>query len=343
MALVLLAIFLGILSYSMLNIGMGLQKKGACTLPDIDKQTVRQNIKNFIRCKPWLIGFLLVQIQWVFLAFALDLASVSIITPLMSIGMAALIIFSYFYLKEPMSKVELIGILVIIFGIVILGATSPLDDTEYNLDFVLEHMSTIPSIIFLIVTFLLTIFFIILCIIRKFKNADIFFSVAAGITDALGAIFLRAYMGGADYRNMEITKEAATHWGWWVIFVLMILLNLTATIYLQVAYQRGKAIIVAPIFAVLAMIVPVFGGILIFEEWNFYFNESKFGLMAGKIIALIIVSVGAILLSLHSAKQGRYDDIRTIKAKSESQLILEEKQILETDVMLDEKSKDTSD
>jgi len=342
MALVLLAIFLGILSYSMLNIGMGLQKKGACTLPDIDKQTAWQNVKNFVRCKPWLIGFLLVQIQWVFLAFALDLASVSIITPLMSIGMASLVIFSYFYLKEPISKVELIGILVIISGIAVLGATSPLDDIEYNLDFVLEHMSTIPSIIFLIVTFLLSIFFIILCIVRKFKNADIFFSVAAGITDALGAIFLRAYMGGADYRNMEITREAATHWGWWVIFVLMIILNLTATIYLQVAYQRGKAVIVAPIFAVLAMIVPVIGGILIFNEWNFYFTESKFGLMTGKIIALIVVSVGAILLSLYSARQGRYDDIRTVQAKSTNQLILEEKQILESDTKADENSEETN-
>jgi multidrug transporter EmrE-like cation transporter len=327
----------------MLNIGMGLQKKGAASLPKIDEQTFRQNIKNFVTSKPWLIGFLLIQIQWVFLAFALDLASVSIITPLMSVGMVALIIFSYFYLKEPISKVELIGISIIIVGIAALGATSPLEDIEYNLDFVLEHMSSLPSIIFLSVTFLLTIFFIILCIVRKFKNADILFSVAAGITDALGAIFLRAYMGGADFRNWDLTREAATHWGWWVIFVLMILLNLTATIYLQVSYQRGKAIIVAPIFAVLAMIVPVFGGILIFNEWNFYFTESKFGLMAGKIIALIVVSVGAILLSLYSARQGRYDDIKTIQTKSESLLVLEEKQILETDVKSNEKSKDTND
>ncbi|NHJ32522.1 MAG: hypothetical protein FK732_06650 [Asgard group archaeon] len=329
MAWVVLAIFLGILSYSMLNIGMGLQKKGACTLPDIDTQTARQNIKNFITCKPWLIGFLLVQIQWAFLAFALDLAAVSIITPLMSVGMVALVIFSYFYLKEPISKVELVGIIGITIGIAALGATSPLNDVGNNLELALEQMSGIPSVIFLSVTFLLTIFFIILCIVRKFKNADIFFSVAAGITDALGAIFLRAYMEGADYRNMDLTREAATHWGWWVIFVLMILLNLTATIYLQVAYQRGKAVIVAPIFSVLAMIVPVFGGILIFDEWSYYFTENKFGLMAGKIIALIIVSVGAILLSLYSARQGRYDDVRTLKAKRESQLSLEEKQILE--------------
>ena len=343
MAWVVLAIFLGILSYSMLNIGMGLQKKGAASLPKIDEQTFKQNMKNFVTNKPWLIGFLLIQIQWGFLAFALDLASVSIITPLMSIGMVALIIFSYFYLKEPISKVELICISIIIIGIAALGATSPLDNVEYNLDFVLDHMSSMPSIIFLSVTFLLTIFFIVLCIVRKFKNADILFSVAAGITDALGAIFLRAYMGGADFRNGDLTREAATHWGWWVIFVLMILLNLTATIYLQVAYQRGKAVIVAPIFAVLAMIVPVFGGILIFEEWNFYFTEGKFGLMAGKIISLVIVSIGAILLSLYSARRGRYDDVRTIKAKSESQLTLEEKQNLESDAIPDKKSEIISD
>ncbi|MGC9780017.1 MAG: EamA family transporter [Candidatus Heimdallarchaeota archaeon] len=305
--IIVLAIFLGILSYSMLNIGMGLQKKGAACLPKIEKQSFGQNMKNFFTNKTWLIGFLLVQIQWGFLAMALDFASVSIITPLMSVGMVALIIFSYFYLKEPITKVEMMGIIAIIIGIVVLGVTSPSDEVEYNLDFVFENMSKLSSIIFLIVSFIISILLLVVCISRKFANADILFSISAGITDALGAIFLRAYMGGADFRDGDVLREASLRWGWWVIFVLMIVLNATATIYLQVAYQRGKAVVVAPIFAVLAMITPVFGGILIFNEWSFYFTEKKFGFMAGRIIALVIIAAGAIILSLHSARSRKFD------------------------------------
>jgi len=309
---VILAIFLGILSYSMLNIGMGLQKKGAAKLPKINEQTVWQNIKNFLTCKTWLIGFLLVQIQWASLSFALDLASVSIITPLMSFGMVALIIFAYFYLKEPISKIEFLGVGAIIGGIILMGLTTPREESEppstnplERFEYVLERLSKIESIAFLVGAFALSIFLIILCISRKYRNADILFGLSAGITDALGALLLRAFMGGADFRDKTQLQASSQLWSWWLLMFIMIIVNFVATVYLQVAYQRGKAVIVAPIFTVLAMIVPVFGGILIFEEWDFYFTENKLGLMAGKIVALVIISVGAIILSTYSAKKER--------------------------------------
>ncbi|MBN1330552.1 MAG: hypothetical protein JXA54_13845 [Candidatus Heimdallarchaeota archaeon] len=315
---IIIGIFLAILSYSMLNIGMGLQKKGAACLPKIENQSVGKNLKNFFTNKHWIIGFLLVQIQWIFLSMALDFTSVSIVTPMMSIGMVTLVIFSYFYLKEPIAKTEIFMIFTIIAGIAVLGATTPSVETECDLTFVLERMSTIGAIIFLIISFALTILLLVLCILRKYKNADILFSISAGITDALGAIFLRAVMGGADFRDSEVTQEAITHWGWWVILIFMIILNGTATIYLQIAYQKGKAVIVAPIFSVFAMITPVFGGIIIFSEWNYYFIEGKFGLMSGKIIALVIVTIGAIILSRFSARKRKFDTCEISEEKSDS-------------------------
>ncbi|NHJ41416.1 MAG: EamA family transporter [Asgard group archaeon] len=326
---VVLAIFLGIISYSMLNIGMGLQKKGAASLPKINKQKIGQNIKNFLTCKPWVMGFILVTAQWALLSFALDIASVSIITPLMSVGMVALIIFSYFYLKEPISKIEITGIIIIIIGIVLLGITTPRIEIEHTYEYVIDRLSSIGVIIFLVVFFLFTIFLITLSISRNYKNADILFSIAAGITDALGAILLRAFMGGADFRDGEIMRAAAKLWSWWVLMIIMSAVNFTATIYLQVAYQRGRAVIVAPIFAVLAMIVPVFGGIIIFEEWNYYFTEDKFGLMAGKIIALVIVSIGAIVLSIYSSRKRRFhlcEDEESLECELDKRKILEIKE-----------------
>ena len=94
------------------------------------------------------------------------------------------------------------------------------------------------------------------------------FGIAAGITDALGAIFLKALMSGADFRDTTMLSGSVTNWVWWFYMIIMIVFNTTATIYLQVAYQRGKAVIVAPIFAVLAMIMPVFAGIIIFNDWS---------------------------------------------------------------------------
>ncbi len=297
-----LAIFLGVLSYSMLNVGMGLQKKGAESLPKIEKQKVWQNLKNFFTNKTWLLGFLLVQSQWILLTMALDFAPISIITPLMSFGMVALVIFSFFYLKESISFVEIMGIIAIIIGIVILGLTNPEEEVLYTLNETIERFSSTWSIVFLVIIFVISIGLILLSILRKYKNADILFGISAGITDALGAILLKALMSGADFRDKTIVNDSVTNWVWWFFMFTMIIFNGTATIYLQVAYQRGKAVIVAPIFGVLAMIVPVFAGIIIFSDWAIFVEQNMIGKMLLKIAAFVIIIAGAVVLSIKSAR-----------------------------------------
>jgi len=305
---VILAIFLGIVSYSMLNIGMGLQKKGAAELPKIEGQTVGRNLKNFFTNKTWLIGFALVQIQWLILTLALELSSLTVVTPLMSIGMVALVIFSYFYLKEPISKIEIIAIGTIVIGIAALGATNPADVDNLTLTDVITGLEKIQSIIFLVVLVIFSIVFILASVLRKFKNADMLFGVAAGITDALGAIFISAIMRGASFSDPSLIAASVYIWQWWLFMALLIFFNALATIYLQIAYQRGKAIIVAPIFAVVAMISPVFGGIIIFGEWNYLISQQLYGILAGKIIALVVVCVGVVILATYSAKNRKFEE-----------------------------------
>ncbi|HUU78379.1 MAG TPA: DMT family transporter [candidate division Zixibacteria bacterium] len=297
-----LAIFLAILSYSMLNVGMGLQKKGAASLPKINSQTFGQNLKNFLTNKTWLFGFVLVQLQWVLLVMALDFAPISLVTPMMSVGMIALVIFSYFYLKEPIHKPEIGGIIAIIIGIVIMGVTNPEEEIQHDLTFIIDSFSHLDSIIFLTLVFIISLGFIFVCVFRKYKNADILFGISAGITDALGAIFIKALMGGADFRDTTVIQSSVGRWEWWFFMILLIIFNSVATLYLQVAYQRGRAVIVAPIFAVLAMITPVIAGIIVFDDWSIYIIENTIWKMIGKIFALLTIATGAIILSVHSAR-----------------------------------------
>lgn len=307
---------------------MGLQKKGAAELPKINEQTFWQNLKNFFTSKTWIIGFLMVQIQWAFLTLALDFAPISIITPLMSVGMVALVIFSYFYLKEPISKVEIMGIIAIIIGIVILGITNPQEETLVTFDNTCVLFGRVEAIVFLSIIFVTSIGLIIACVFRQYKNADILFGISAGITDALGAILLKAYMAGADFRNWGIINESVGKWEWWMFFTFMIIFNGTATIYLQVAYQRGRAVIVAPIFAVFAMIMPVFAGVIIFDDWNALILEGTSWKIYLKIVALVIIIVGAVILSIHSARvQNKLEQRTDSEIEDENE---EELEILET-------------
>ena len=305
---VILSVFLGIVSYSMLNIGMGLQKKGAAELPKIEGQSVGRNFKNFFTNKTWLIGFALVQAQWFILTLAIQFGNLSIVTPLMSVGMVALVIFSYFYLKEPISKIEIIGITAIVIGIAVLGATNPAEVDKPLLNDVIRGLEKIQSIIFLVFLVIFSILIVLASVLRKFKNADVLFGIAAGITDALGAIFINAIMSGASYTDSSLIATSVYIWQWWLFMVLLIFFNALATIYLQVAYQRGKAIIVAPIFAVIAMISPVFAGIIIFGEWNYLISQQLYGILAGKIIALVVVCIGVVILAIYSAKNRKFEE-----------------------------------
>ncbi|MEA2071888.1 MAG: DMT family transporter [Asgard group archaeon] len=296
---IILSIVLGAISYSMLNIGMGLQKKGASSLPKIEQQSFWKNLKNFFTNKTWVIGFTLVQIQWFILTLALDIGSLSIVTPLMSFGMVSLIIFSYFYLKEPIALWEIIGIIGIIMGIIALGLTNKENNELETLDTMCIAIGQVKSIIYVTLLFIIAIILVILSRMRSFRNADVMFGIAAGIFDGLGAIFLKVYMGGADFNDSSTIAASSKRWEWWVFLVLLVTLNATATIFLQVAYQRGKAIIVAPIFTVSAITIPVVGGIIILEEWGNL--PSVFIIL--KICALCIIITGAIVLSLYSVRK----------------------------------------
>jgi len=95
-----LAIILGITAYSLLYIGLVLEKKGASMLPKIEGTGFFQNIKNLLTNKIWMLGLILTSNQWWLYAMALDLGSLSLVTPLLGVGLVVLVIFSYFYLKE---------------------------------------------------------------------------------------------------------------------------------------------------------------------------------------------------------------------------------------------------
>jgi len=314
-----LAILFGSLSYAMLNIGMGLQKKGAAELPEIEDQGFFKNLKNFLTNKYWLIGFLLVNVQWIIFLIAVEIGQLSIVTPMMGVGLIVLVIFSVFYLKEKISAKEIIAIISIIIGVVILGATSVNEPTEYSLDDINELFNTEGTIIFLVCATVLMILLVVFSIIRKFALADIMFGIAAGIASGIGVIFTKGFTGGLDLNHLWISLKASiVLWEWWLYLGLLLTYNLISTIFPQIGFQKGKAVVVTPLFAIAALLTPIFGGIIIFSEWD----GIAQGILAAKIIALILILVGVILLSLYSTRSKSGED-----TTEKSEEILEENEV----------------
>ena len=240
-----LAIIFAIISYSMLNIGFALQKKAAANLPKIEEQSTWQNLKNFLTNKTWLLGFFLLNAQWIFFLYALEWGSLSLVIPMAGVGLIVLVIFSYFYLKEPITKPEIIAILGIISGVIILGVTSSESEPTYSLIEMNDFLKQTTAIIFIVVFTAIMIGMVLFSINKKISVSGILYGLASGVASGLGVIFTKAVTGGFDSSNFWITfVDALKNWIWWIYLALLLLFNIASTIFLQYGYQKSKVVIV---------------------------------------------------------------------------------------------------
>jgi len=294
-----LAIVFAIIANSMLNIGFALQKKAAADLPKIEEQSAWQNLKNFLTNKTWLFGFFLLNAQWIFFLYALEWGSLSLVIPMAGVGLIVLVFFSYFYLKEPITKPEIIAILGIIPGVIIMGVTNSESEPTYSILEMSNFLKEPTAIVFIVLFTAVMIGLVLFSINKKISVAGILFGLASGVASGLGVIFTKAVTGGFDSSNFWITiVDALKNWVWWIYLALLLLFNIGSTIFLQFGYQKSKAVIVLPLFSVASLVVPVFGGLVIFSEWSSY----SIGIIIAKSIALVLITGGILLLSIASTR-----------------------------------------
>ena len=295
-----LAVILGVIANSIYNIGLTLKKKGACTLPDIEENTVWQNIKNFSKCKIWVIGFFMTVFQWFILQAAIVIGSLSTVAPTMGIGMIVLVIFSWFYLKEKISVAEIIGIVAIIAATVALNVVGPIADrdnlTITDINYLYKETN---AIIFMCVFVAIIATFIIISYGRKNKSSGPLLAIASGAGYAMATIFAKGVISSIFNSETTFVEGSLKSWMWWVYLLLMCLGYLVAFTSQQMALQKGRAIVVSPILDEINLFTQVMAGIIIFNDWQDLGLEPWE--RSVKSIAIIVIMVGVAILSFYSA------------------------------------------
>jgi uncharacterized membrane protein len=295
MANIFLAIILGCLCYAMLNISMVLQKKGASELPNLEDTAGSQNFKNFAKNKVWLTGFILLNLKDIPFFIALRYGPLSLVTPMAGVGLIVLVFFTKYYLKENIAKPMYLGIIITIIGIIIIGVTSGSEENVYtweeNLDIVVEPKSIITIIVIIICMFLPAI----ISKLMGFKYADVLFALAAGFSIALGNTFSKIMVSGLP--------ASLSQWQFYLTFAIMLGGNTAGVIFSQFGFQKGKAIIVAPIYSVCGIIIPSLVGIIMFNEFAGY-DAMTINL---KIIGFILTVIGVGILSFFNTKEEKSD------------------------------------
>lgn len=298
-----LAIILGVLANSIYNIGLVFKRKGACTLPEIEKQSAWQNIKNFAKCKSWVFGFSLTIVQWFPLMYAIKIGSLSLVAPTMAIGFIVLVIFSWLFLKEPIRIVEIIGILVVMGGLVALYIIAPIESGNYNLAQMTDFFREINAIAYLCVFAIIIGVLISVTYGRKYPQAGGILAMASGLTYATATIFAKGAIGSLTFANAaDFLKNSLSAWQWWIYLILMCCGYFVAFTSQQIALQKGKALVVSPTIDIMNLFMQVMAGIFIFNEWLVIWYSLITWQKALKVISIIMIILGVAILSFFSKK-----------------------------------------
>lgn len=291
------SIVLAIIAYSLLNIGLVLEKKGAAELPGIESAGAAGSIRNFLKNRTWLIGFLLTNLQMIPLWMAMGLGSISLVAPMMGVGMVVLVVFSVFYLKEPFNGVMLAGIAVTVAGIAVLGAINPGKEVLLTFDRTVESVAQAGPLAWLTGLIAGSIVPAVVCRAMGWRYADILFGLAAGFAASIGLVGAKLMMAGTAIEGGSL-GDNLVRWPFWVFVALMASGNAGSLVLQQFGFQKGRAIVLAPIFAVCTVVFPALTGVVAFDEWA-RFDPA---VVWAKSAAILAVVAGVAILSVASAR-----------------------------------------
>jgi drug/metabolite transporter (DMT)-like permease len=287
MTIALQATLIAFLGYSLQNISQATQKMA------LDIQRRHKKAGFFL----WCVATFFTLFSNFIVLYAVSIGNVSLVGALSGTGLLALVIYSDLVLKEKVSRWELLSIVIIISGIILMGAfehTTRNDTIRINLLIFIFTISTIAGII-------ITVF-----LARKKRRTALSFTFLSGILGGFLRLFQKVSTTriGKEYSFINIRLENTTD----SVFLdklinaaqsltnpftfLWVILSIVSMVLMQFAYSRDRAITLIPIFLAITILIPVCGGVLFFLET----------LMIPQVAGVLCILGGAILLILKARK-----------------------------------------
>lgn len=274
------AIALSVVAAVGFNIAAALQKSAAVRLPKLSFPPDRKAIRAFLSNRPWMRAFLLSAIsEGCFLAAAAN-APISLLQPILGTGLVVLAGFSVFYLKERLSTGEWIGVFTLIVGLAILGASAERGEVRD-----LEAVSW--NRLIGLTVFLLALIFAA----KKVQDrrpgrfsVELVVGAASGMMIGIGALFTRVTLLEFKAGNLLLGTP--------LLFVTLASM-LSGVFTQQGGFQRGRAMTVTALLAVLNKVIAIFGGMFALGE-VLPEDEVKQSLRLTGLVALL---AGTVLLA----------------------------------------------
>lgn len=279
-----LGVALMLLSTSMMNVGAVLQKKAVDALPPFDTTPVLDSVKAVLRAPTWLLGWGMATFAIVLNMVALGLADLSIIQPLNGFGLVVLVLASRLLLGERLDAMAAAGVGLVVAGVAAVGFTLP-ESQVFAEASELMGVYVQPLALGSLLGFAVLAALSWLAASRGARFAGILFAFAAAVCSVVGLSFSKGYFGLLALEGFGAVLGS----GWpWLLLALLLGFSITAMMLQQLSFQKGRAVVVTPVFASASVVLPLALGRLVFGEQ----------LPLVSLLGPLLIVVGVVLIGL---------------------------------------------
>jgi drug/metabolite transporter (DMT)-like permease len=251
-----------LLSTSTMNVAAVLQKKAVDRLPPLEGQPVLVSIRAVLGSTLWVTGWLMGVVAIVMNMIALGLADISVIQPLNGFGLVVLAVVSRLYLGERLTKLTLAGIALVIAGVALIGATVPESRVFVDADEIFGSYSHAWSVAAFLVAGAMVL--MLWSVARRVRRAaGVLYAVVAALCSVIG---LTLSKGAFGLFTVEGIGVALARWPEDLLLVLVLFFSTVAMMFQQLSFQKGRAVVVTPVFVAGQVVIPLGMGSLVFGE-----------------------------------------------------------------------------
>lgn len=276
------------------NYSAYLWKKSVDCLPPVKFKFQREVLKAFFTNRTWLTGTGFMLGASVLYGVALSLAKVSVVTPIVASGIALLAYLAIKNLGEKPRRIDLAAICLNVLGVVCIGASLAEDVSGKSGT---ETLTFNPAILWTVagVAVLLAILVPLAMRAAGGNREAAGLGIAVGIFYGLNAIFARILL--YDWTQGEFLHSLLFVAAWAAVVV-------PGLVIYQAALQKGMAVIVVPVQAGIAQLIPIAVGMAVLGE---SFPESG-ALTALRIAGFSLILAGTVILAQRSEEPARGPD-----------------------------------
>lgn len=303
-----IGIILALITTLCFNLGIVFQKKGLSQgskngteirLEDGFKSVIKTFIKLF-KNKNWAFGAIIGIVGWIPYIISIGLVGIIVTEPVMATGFIFFVIAANRILHEKVGIIEYMAIGMLTLSPILI-ALAGISDIEIDL------IGIIPSLsIFLAITVSISIGSILIA--KRKRNSPV-----EGLLIMFGGAILFALGGVSTNILAQALLQANETFYWYDIFQLpfgifwffftssypylwvflgfwmMAVFNLASVPYYQGGFQKGKILIMYPILDSIALLLPIFAGLIVFQQtfkyyWLFF-------------LAVILILIATFILS----------------------------------------------